>query len=300
MPTIIQRLANLCAAETRLTRTGRIDRNKFSTSVFSFVANEVEELRPSGIRNAFGETTVSHHPFDIQILDRDKAVIINKPSAQIVVKVRPLIPDVNGRPSQKLNRLAPAIRAFLASCNSSRRNAELSLRLAEVTGVMNLGTVRERGEVGQANIDANHLRIERERLRQDFTDKQSEPPSSFPLDGESLNSAFNRTVQFDANVTDFREAQFVAVENSFEARSKRDGVVAAEGTEPGIASFLSAFDSAEEVFKCVLHSFKNIEKGLRVYVSQIRPQNFNGGHLVLLVNVRNRFAVQLPSVPSLL
>jgi hypothetical protein len=84
------------------------------TSFRRFVGNLFEEHSPPAITYRPGE-----HPrresFDVQIFDGDQSVVIDQPTADLVVKVGALTPDVRVRLSQKQDGLPAAAGAFFSA-----------------------------------------------------------------------------------------------------------------------------------------------------------------------------------------
>jgi hypothetical protein len=61
------------------------------TSVFSFVHKIIEQLAPPRIGYAFGKVVVLHHAADVQVLDSNEPVFVDKRAGQLMVEISPLI-----------------------------------------------------------------------------------------------------------------------------------------------------------------------------------------------------------------
>jgi len=143
MPALAEVFRYVCAAETFLRCAVRSYFNKFSTSVFSFVAKEVEELRPSGITNTFSKVVVSDHAFDVQIFDGDQSIAVDEPTTNLVVKVRALLSDMRVRSLQKLNCFMSAIRTLLSARDFTLCSPQLRLRFSVIARAIYFSSIRK-------------------------------------------------------------------------------------------------------------------------------------------------------------
>src|SRR5215213_9915095 len=103
MPALAERLGRRRPAEAGLRSAPRVNLYQSAPGAFSLVRNLVDESRPPGIADTFGEHPPRQSP-DVQIFDGDGAEIIDQPAADLVVKIGALILNMSMRLLQKLNR----------------------------------------------------------------------------------------------------------------------------------------------------------------------------------------------------
>src|SRR5688500_16063734 len=96
MPALAQLFRYVCSAEAFLRCVVRSYFNEPSTSIFRFVASEVEELRPPGVMDRLSEHPACE-PLDVQIFDGNRAVVVDDEAANLVMKVRSLVTNVRVR-----------------------------------------------------------------------------------------------------------------------------------------------------------------------------------------------------------
>lgn len=298
MPPLAECLGHVCAAYTCLARAVWIYLYKHATSIFRFVRDHVQEIAPSGIIDGLRQ-----HPggesFNVQIFDGDHAVVIDKPSADLVMKVRALVSDMNMRPLEKLYGLSPAIASLLTSCHLALRASQFRLRLSVVARAVYLRAVRQRGECGQANVNAYLFRAGGERLQFTLAREYSKPSTRFTLNGQCLNLPFNRPVEFDFNFTDLRESQAISIQSVADL-AKRDAVVASERAEAREARCLFRLYSSKESVEGQCDAFQHAFKGDGIYPCDIITELFNFGKLKGLVKVRDGLLVDAPRISALL
>lgn len=300
VPPLAKRLRHACPAETSLRCTRRIDLNKLSTGPFCLVASEVEELSPSSIRNTFGKAVIPDHARNIQILDSNQAVIVDKPTADIMVEVYALLCNMRVRSLKQLHSLTPAIRTFLSSGYLALSNAKFLLRFPVIARIVNLCSIGKRSERSKAHVNPYLLSARQQRLRFTLTGKQSEPATRLTLDCERFSYALNWSVKFDFNLADFQDPQFISAKNSFQSLTEGDAVVAAIGAESWIARLLLSLDAAKESVKRKGYSLEYILKNADSYLRELFSHGFNAYELAGLIKVGNAFTVNTPSITSLL
>lgn len=164
VPSLAQCLWDSCAAQTGLRSAARVNLHQLAPSFCRFVLKLCDEGRPSGIVNRFGKHP-ARQSFDIQIFNRNDAVMIDECAAELVVKVRALVPDVRMCLLQQQDSFPASVTASLATRHLALRSPEFSLCRAVVARVVNFRSVRERDEGRQSDIKADSFSRLRQRLR---------------------------------------------------------------------------------------------------------------------------------------
>src|SRR5690242_8625821 len=81
------------ARATSLRCVGRIHLHELTPSLFRFVRQVEEELRPSRIQNAFGQAVIVHQAVRFQIFDHNHTVLVHNPPTLLMREVMPLVGD---------------------------------------------------------------------------------------------------------------------------------------------------------------------------------------------------------------
>ena len=78
---------------TILRGIGRVHGDQNPTSFFRFVGQDMPELQPSGIRNAFDKITVMNHGLDMQRFYSDEAIAVDDAPGVLMHKIMPPVAD---------------------------------------------------------------------------------------------------------------------------------------------------------------------------------------------------------------
>lgn len=216
-----------------------------------------------------------------------------------MVKISALISDVIVKPLKQDHRFTSAIRSALSACHATLQASELGLCRPEPSRVFDLNAIVESGKRGQSDINADHVRTERQRRGLAFDHEQGEPASGFAFDRERFNGAFNRAVQLDSDVPDFRDSQPVSFQGVADL-AKRHAVVASHGAESRIARFLAILNAAKERTKGQVNALENVLQHVAIDCCHVFTRWLNLSELQVLIEPRNRFALTLPRFPAFL
>lgn len=293
-----ERLADLCPAGTRLTCATRIDLHQQPTSIYRFVGKHVYEVVPSSIIDGLAQPATSK-PFYIEILDSDQAVLIYELSRFFVMKVTALIADMVMKSRQKYNGFATAIRSLLPARYPALQAPQLGLPGTEPSRIFDLRTIAKRRERSQANVDTNHVGIEGQRIRFTLDNEQRKPSASFAPYRQCLNLTLEWSVQFDPNVSNLRQPQFISAE-CFTYPSKRKTVVTPRRSESRVARPLSSLETTKECLKRKVNALERFLQGVRANIGYILADLPDFRYLIDLIEQRDRFAFDGPRVAALL
>jgi hypothetical protein len=298
VPALAESLGYVCTTDTRLRCAARVNPNQHTTSVFSFVRDEVQELRPSGIINRFSKHSTSQ-AFDVQIFHSDQTVIVDEPARKFVVKVRALISNVRVNPLEQLHSLTSALRAFLSSRNLSLCAPELCLCLSIPARIFNFRPVVKGSERGESNVNADPRGAFRQRLGFTLDAETGVPLASLALDVKFFNLTFERAMKFDLNEPDLGDMEFRALKRISDP-SERERVVSSGTSKSWIARLLFAPHPAKERLEGFIHALQNIFDRVRVHVGEFGANLFDFGKLFGLRKEVDRSPIELPRITTLL
>lgn len=293
-----ERLADFCGTDARLTCTTRVNFHEHASGTFSLVREHKEKVRPSGIVN-----TLSKHPtcqtFDIEIFDCNQPVLIHDLSRFFVMKVPALIADVIVESREQQDRFTSAVRSFLTTRNASLQSAEFRLCRTKPTRVINLSSVAQSSERSQANVNADHVRIERQRRRLNFDGEQCKPTTGLVLDGEAFDRTFKLSMQLDTHVANLRQSQTFS-DQPMSGSAICDAVILARRAKARISGLLSSLYPCKECGERQVNTFQRLFQNVRVNSRHVIADLLNLRELQILIEPRDRFPLALPSVAAFL
>jgi hypothetical protein len=137
-------------------------------------------------------------PANVQILDRNQTEARNQPETELVVKVPSLVFDFPLCLGQQYRRFLPPVAPRFTACQFPLCPPQPSLSFVEVSRVIHLATIGERGEALQPDIDTHLSVAPRQGLGKSAFDREANKPLvDFAFDGDRLNGSFDLAMQFD-------------------------------------------------------------------------------------------------------
>src|SRR6266480_2555111 len=244
---IKRHLLPVSTAAACLTRIGRVDFHKLSTSFFRFAGQFIEKLRPRGVYNAFCQTMIMGHSIDVQVFYRNDAKSINNLAAFLMSEIistefDTFVDTGNGltvfpslrRPFRQLGMLALYLSQGL-------------LFLAEETGIGDFFTSGERSEGFQANVNpdlcSNGVKSFRLTL-----DRKGDIPLACrrALHGTGFDFALDRAVIDHLDTADLGKGHALIRSDAKPRLGEAERIIASEAFKTGIAGFLGMFSHATE------------------------------------------------------
>ncbi|HMF56243.1 MAG TPA: hypothetical protein VK619_07845 [Pyrinomonadaceae bacterium] len=289
MDTLSQTLINyLTASRTEFACVARVNLHARSTSVFSFVVRELYELFPRCVLNALTKTVIANHASNVQILKDNESEQRNERVAQLMSKIAATISDAFMD--------APRHFPFLPSLRFSQR---FLIRPKE-SWIGNVFASGKRGEVAESNINSNGSIILWQRYGRAFHREARIPLARCGArDSESLNFTFNRAMQLDSHVSDFRQQQLAVVESKA-GLSVGERVVSLARAKAREASLLLCLDAPKESVKRLFYSLENILQDLGMYARNVMANLLDVGQLVGLFDVTHGLSFKPVCVASFL
>lgn len=119
------------------------------------VAELSHELRPTNVRDSFGETVVLKHALHVQVFDYDDLVFVNQSPTEFVKEILPLVGYLLVLPGYFKSGFLSAIAALLCLAQLALQSFEPALRPGEVFGVGKSLSIAGYSKILQAKIDAD-------------------------------------------------------------------------------------------------------------------------------------------------
>ena len=129
-----------------------IDQHHTTTSLFRFVPSALYQSIPGRIRDALGQVVILEHPFVIQLLKGNDAVLIDQLAGKFVGEVLPAVGNALVNVGHYFMSSRSFGCAFLGSRKFALRFRKFSLVLAKETRIGDLLTTGEGGETLQPYI----------------------------------------------------------------------------------------------------------------------------------------------------
>ena len=290
---------DFAAVGALLRRSTRVNQHALATSLLSFVAGVLYQLVPRGVADALVQRAVAVflHVADVKVLEHDDLKFVHQPPAQLMSKVLTAVGDALVDVLNDALMLPVFRRAFVAPREAALRLRQRPLVLPEEARVGDLLASRERGKVGQAEVDAHDMRRRRQRIKLDFDRETGVPVTErVLLDGQRLNLALEGAVQHDSHIADLRQIQAVAVKTKAVLRVG-EGFVPARTLEAGVAGFLACFYAAKERLEGQINAGADFLQALREGIVEKRMILLPSGQHLDRVVAADAF---LPLLPRLL
>src|SRR5215813_2005255 len=118
-----------------------------SASLFRFVNDDGNELRPTGVMNTFRQMMVLDHPFDIQIFEFDDTIFLGKFVCLFEMMISTLPSHVLMLLGQQPNGFLSSPAPSFAARNSSLRCLQFALCLSMILRIRNLIVIRQWAKV---------------------------------------------------------------------------------------------------------------------------------------------------------
>lgn len=297
MPPLAKSLFYSCSADTCLARAGWVYFNDYPRSLFRFRAQFIDKARPSCVVDLFRKIR-PRKATDIQILDGDKPEVVHDNSAQFVVKVAALVPNMAVNAPKRRNGLLSSPAPFAPSRNLSCGDAELPLRRLVIARILNCASIGEGGECRYSNVNAGSNVARRQRHNVTLNSQQGEPASRLSFYSKSLDRPDNGTVRFNSHLADLWKPDLIAVKRLTDL-TESYAVVSLERSETGIAYPASLYPPKERLER-KMNTFKRVLKNERANRCYVLAQYADLRKLKILIEPRDEFTLTLPCVAPLL
>ena len=242
-----QTLADATPASRAILRSERGGHfHDHATGTLSLARVDSEESSPRRVTDASGKVMILHHASDVEVFKNRLVKLPDKLKARLVKEIEPLAFDLQVLSGERLHRLLPARTAPLAPRHFALCGFQATFSGFQAAWILNHFARRERGEVLQANVNANVVAGLRDEARMILFDREHGVVAvGFALDCDGLNRPFNLAREMQPDAPDLRQVQLSALKFPSALRVS-ERIVAAARAEARIARFLARFDPAKE------------------------------------------------------
>jgi hypothetical protein len=280
---------------TLLRCVGRWDYNDPHASAYRLAMQDSKKVPPADIMCGLGQSRACD-TLNVQGFMRDQTVVAHQLARDLVVKVTPLIGDVQMLFGKILYRLFAPVALLLFARDGALGASQRRLGLAVVAWRSNRAPIRCHQEDLEAKVNASSRQRGRHDLSvRQFTGEDDMPAIGFTFEGDGLDCAFNEPMQFDLDVADVLKVDHRAIQLATVAVSREfQSIKAPLSFETGIARCLTSLDSAEERLKGTIQPTQS-----RLATGEIGSSQVGiGGAFVLqarrLLSIRDRLLPLLP------
>jgi hypothetical protein len=274
-----------------------------SASLFRFVNDDGNELRPTGVMNAIRQMMVLDHPFDIQIFEFDDTIFLGKFGCLFEMMISTLPSHVLMPPGQQANGFLSSPAPSFAARNSSLRRPQFALCLTMILRIRNSIVIRQMGKCLETHINPNRdIRSKNNNFLFNLLDREyCVPAIGFAFDRTSFDDPDDRSRQKDFDAADLRQMQvFRLLIEPKSALFVGERVVSGTGTKARETRDLTFSDSAKEMLKRQINAPQGFLDDLRMNSCEARVFQFDLRQLLLLIAFRNGDAGHPISVSALL
>ena len=253
-----------------LTGVPGVDLHHATTSTFRLVRRVVDQLTPSSIGYALGETVVLEHPVNIQVLKRNDAKLVDQPPTEFVGKISAAVGDALVYLGDHAPPPGSFGRSLLGFAQLPLGFRQSLLILAEETRIRDMLARTEGGERVKPYVNTNGLWFIGQRLGFNFTSEAGVPvASSSTANGERLDLALDRTVENNLHIANLGQAQAAVFQLEAELRVG-EAIVATGRPKTRIPWCLTGLHAAEERLERKVNTFLSVLQNLGVRDGQER------------------------------
>jgi len=244
-------LDDLTAVGTPLTGIPGADFDHFATSARSLVAEFRNEVRPGSVRYAFSEMVIPEHIGDAQLFHIDFTVAGDQLAGEFMEEVLALVEDLDVGLSQPEFSLPAIMASFDLPAHPALEQFNPNFTLSEKARILDYDTVREGGEVLQANVYAYSFASAGYGFNVSLAGEHGEPLASLVLlDGQRLDFSFGDPVEdyrYAANLGAIKPAGGLELEPALRVGDAPEALLEAWEAGFDLLACLALLDTPEEV-----------------------------------------------------
>jgi hypothetical protein len=282
------------ATGTDLGRSAWVHRRYLPASFCRFAGEGVDELTPSRIVHALGETR-SGESSDVQVFDCNVIVLPHKAECGLEMKVSPRPLDAPMLAGEDANHFPASVAAALSLADSPLRSLQLGFSGAKMSGVRNCGSVAGSEESRQSDIDANLTSRGRQQPGRNILTEEGHEPIAARITAkrDGLDLSFDRSREEQPQPANPLQCQIAAI-NSPPCLPERQTVVPSPPPETRVTS------APKEPVKGKRHTLYDVSQNLGVDGGELRPISPDEFQLRVLIESSDRDAAHAPSITPLL
>src|SRR6266487_486233 len=298
------------------------DQDDRRASFFRFAATDRDKGTPTRILDRFIQATLSggsigkilpgffillgfwsgHHVLDGEILEDDYAIGIDQFPCLLVVKVSALVAHLTIATRYPLFGTCAPMTPQFASGQFLLHLCQFLNCSTSVAWVFDLLPIGESGEAQQAQVDTDLFStgmIDQFRRGSQLGDEDGVPLVSLTLDRASFDYALHLTMEFDPDVPNFGEGQFLA-NDLIAALRISEAIVTITTLKSRISWYLAFLHSLKKGFEGFVHAIQDILKHLAMDVLVLFTDLFELRQLILLHSIVDRNVIHLVRIPAFL
>ena len=289
------------ASRAVLRRAIGIYTDKLSPGSFGLVGQHVQEVAPTGIRDALGDVA-ARKTFDVQVFDGDQAKACRNLGRFLVLEIPALVRRVFVQAPDLARKLGILAASFFAPGAATLQRSELFLCRPGPAGVLDQLPSGQGGKGLQAHVDPDFrptigggLHIGQFQLKDDVPMVEIVSLEDRRLD---LGLVGQGSVLEDTDQADVLDVQPTIFQAQSVTVGELERLVPAPALESRIARFLSRLDAAKETIKALAQSAQGLLQRREVTPGCILVKLTNATELVGLVIIADADTAALPRFTS--
>jgi len=291
---------SMTALRAILRRVGWIHLNYHTAGAFSLARKDQDELAPSRVTDALGQTMILYHPSHVQIFDGNRVKLAHDLKRRLVVKIRALALNLLMFLLKQSGRFSSPVRSLFTPGDFALSSLQLRFGLTQKFWVLYSLARREGGEILNPDIYANRVAGLGEESGLVLFDGEGHIPSvRLSLDRAGLDCPFYWPGETNAARANLRQMKLVAFETKAALRIG-EGIEARCGFESRIPRRFAVLHAAKECVEGLIYAAKGVLKNLAVKLAHVITDLFDLRKLDGLSVIIDRNAVDLIGVAPLL
>ena len=273
-----------------------------SASFFRFVNDDGNELRPTGIGDAFRQMAIFRHVSDLKVFEFDQAEADGDLFRFLEMEITTLTRDMLMFPRQQLDGLSSSRAPLRAPRNASLGRLQFGFAMAKEPGIVDLFPGRKGAKRLEADIDADRL------LRRESDDggnlldgENGIPAIRLAFNRARLDRPFDQARKMNLHAADLRQIELPGFLIEPEAALRiGERIVATMRAKTRKTRRLPLFDAAKEVLKSEIDAIDRLLKRLGMDSGNIRAFFLDFRQLGRLFFFADRNVIHPPGVTSFL
>lgn len=171
------------------------------------VGRKPHECGPRAIPNGLRQRVISHHAFDVQVLEADNLALIDQLTGLLVQEISPRPAHPFMRPGNLQTSFVAVVRSLLFARKFLLFSLQVLLCALQMARVRDLPTIARDGEMRGADINANSSTVYRNRWQRHSIigqDRSPIAPGAVERNGDGLDFSYDLAMDLGADVSYFR------------------------------------------------------------------------------------------------
>jgi hypothetical protein len=268
------------------------------TGIFRLVCENTEKIPPACIGDTFSKTMILDHVLNLEVFGEDRTVPIDQLPGDLMMKVAADVSYLLVFSAQERNCFPTAVATLLPAGYSLLGFNQSVFGLSQEAGIINEFAIGSCQKRLQPHIDTDDIGAWRKGHAFRSTREYPIPPVILSFQGERLDFAIDRPVQFNLNRAHFGKNKPIFSKSETKLGIGKT-VVAVKVLEAGITG-LSKCRPAVESLERFINPVDNILKHLGIDFVVFRAFLFQSGKLTALLAKGYRGTALSPGITALL